>query len=65
MLRYDYNFAALGLPGLTFNVRYVKGDQVDPQRIASAMGRALAAQGGKGRSGSGPRISATWCNRGH
>ena len=49
MLRYDYNFAALGIPGLTFNVRYVKGDQVDPQRIASAKGRALAAGGGEGR----------------
>ncbi|HDS1796939.1 OprD family porin [Pseudomonas putida] len=49
MLRYDYNFAALGIPGLTFNVRYVKGDQVDPQRIASVKGRALAAGGGEGR----------------
>lgn len=48
MLRYDYNFAALGLPGLTFNVRYVKGDQVDPQRIATAKGRALAARDGEG-----------------
>lgn len=25
-LRYDYNFAALGLPGLTFMSRYVQGD---------------------------------------
>lgn len=25
-LRYDYNFAALGLPGLTFMTRYVSGD---------------------------------------
>ncbi|MEN5034715.1 OprD family porin [Pseudomonas sp. TWI929] len=49
MLRYDYNFAAMGIPGLTFNVRYVKGDQVDPQRIASAKGRALAARDGEGR----------------
>jgi len=49
MLRYDYNFAAVGIPGLTFNVRYVKGDQVDPQRIASAKGRALAAGDGEGR----------------
>ncbi|QCI12934.1 OprD family porin [Pseudomonas putida] len=48
MLRYDYNFAALGVPGLTFNVRYVKGDQVDPQRIATTKGRALAARGGEG-----------------
>lgn len=49
MLRYDYNFAALGIPGLNFNVRYVKGDQVDPQRIATAKGRALAARDGEGR----------------
>jgi hypothetical protein len=26
--RYDYNFAALGIPGLTTMVRYVKGDNV-------------------------------------
>lgn len=49
MLRYDYNFAAMGIPGLTFNVRYVKGDQVDTQRIATAKGRALAARDGEGR----------------
>ncbi|MDH1693607.1 MULTISPECIES: OprD family porin [unclassified Pseudomonas] len=49
MLRYDFNFAAVGIPGLTFNVRYVKGDQVDPQRIASVKGRTLAAGGGEGR----------------
>ncbi|NIF28240.1 OprD family porin [Pantoea sp. Tr-811] len=48
MLRYDYNFAALGLPGLIFNVRYVKGDQVDPQHVATVKGRALAARGGVG-----------------
>jgi hypothetical protein len=27
--RYDYNFAALGLPGLTFMTRYLSGDNVD------------------------------------
>lgn len=27
-LRYDYNFAGLGLPGLTSMVRYIKGDKV-------------------------------------
>jgi len=49
VLRYDYNFAALGIPGLTFNVRYVKGDRVDPQRIATAKGRALQARDGEGK----------------
>ncbi|MGF6127914.1 hypothetical protein QF019_003125 [Pseudomonas frederiksbergensis] len=28
-LRYDYDFAALGIPGLTFMTRYLSGDNVD------------------------------------
>lgn len=28
-LRYDYDFAALGMPGLTFMTRYLSGDNVD------------------------------------
>lgn len=28
-LRYDYNFAAMGIPGLTATVRYITGDNVD------------------------------------
>ncbi|WP_085663296.1 MULTISPECIES: OprD family porin [Pseudomonas] len=28
-LRYDYDFAALGIPGLSFMTRYVKGDHAD------------------------------------
>lgn len=27
--RYDYDFASLGLPGLTFSTRYAKGDQAE------------------------------------
>jgi hypothetical protein len=27
-LRYDYNFAAMGVPGLTFMTRYVKGEDI-------------------------------------
>jgi hypothetical protein len=27
--RYDYNFAAIGIPGLTFMTRYVTGDNID------------------------------------
>lgn len=27
--RYDYNFAAMGLPGLTFMTRYLTGDNID------------------------------------
>lgn len=28
-LRYDYNFAAMGVPGLTFMTRYLRGDGID------------------------------------
>ncbi|MHA6196955.1 OprD family porin [Pseudomonas wadenswilerensis] len=48
-LRYDYDFAALGVPGLTFNLRYVKGDQVDPAHIRTARGAALRAAGEDGK----------------
>ncbi|WP_444438236.1 OprD family porin [Pseudomonas sp. A6] len=27
--RYDYNFAGIGIPGLTFMTRYIKGDNID------------------------------------
>jgi len=30
--RYDYDFAALGVPGLTTTVRYIRGDNVDTGR---------------------------------
>ena len=35
-LRYDFDFAKVGVPGLTFMTRYVRGDQVD---LASSEGR--------------------------
>lgn len=47
--RYDYDFAAMGIPGLTFNVRYVKGDNVDPENIATAQAAQLRAAGKDGR----------------
>lgn len=34
-LRYDYNFAAMGIPGLTFMTRYVKGENADAETHAS------------------------------
>lgn len=37
-LRYDYNFAEIGIPGLTFMTRYVKGDHADPA-TSSEQGR--------------------------
>lgn len=30
-LRYDYDFAAMGIPGLVAGVRYIRGDNVDAQ----------------------------------
>ncbi|WP_103308725.1 MULTISPECIES: OprD family porin [unclassified Pseudomonas] len=35
--RYDYNFAAIGVPGLTFMTRYISGDNV--QRSAAGEGK--------------------------
>lgn len=47
--RYDYDFAAIGVPGLTFTLRYVKGDKVDPENIATPQAAALRAAGEEGR----------------
>ncbi|NBA94261.1 OprD family porin [Pseudomonas sp. R5(2019)] len=47
--RYDYDFAALGLPGLTFTLRYVKGDNVDPQHISTRKAALLRASGDEGQ----------------
>lgn len=47
--RYDYNFAAIGIPGLTFILRYVAGDNVSPENIATPKAAALRAAGKKGR----------------
>ena len=37
--RYDYDFAALGIPGLTTTVRYITGDNVDTGRGFEGKGR--------------------------
>ncbi|MNZ65105.1 Porin-like protein NicP precursor [compost metagenome] len=34
--RYDYNFAGIGIPGLTFMTRYVTGDNVDQLSTATS-----------------------------
>lgn len=47
--RYDYDFAALGVPGLTFTVRYVKGDNVNPENINTDKAKAMRATGEEGR----------------
>jgi hypothetical protein len=41
-LRYDYDFAALGLPGLTFMTRYISGDNF--QRAGGPRGQGMGAQ---------------------
>ncbi len=52
--RYDYNFAALGVPGLTFMTRYLSGDNIDlvPASPTAANGNVIPT-------------SATWCRTGH
>ena len=50
-LRYDYDFGALGLPGLSFMSRYVSGD--------NARARPTTA-----RNGNATPTSATWCRAG-
>ena len=50
-LRYDYDFGALGLPGLSFMSRYVSGDNV---------ARAPTTA----RNGNATPTSATWCRAG-
>tara|TARA_R110000764_G_scaffold193904_3_gene279189 strand:- start:15662 stop:16942 length:1281 start_codon:yes stop_codon:yes gene_type:complete len=47
--RYDYDFAQLGVPGLTFRLRYVKGDEVDPSRINTARAADLRASNREGK----------------
>ncbi|MHA6195971.1 OprD family porin [Pseudomonas wadenswilerensis] len=46
--RYDYDFAALGIPGLTFTLRYVKGDEVDVSHVSTRKAALLRAAGENG-----------------
>ncbi|MGQ7814112.1 OprD family porin [Metapseudomonas furukawaii] len=45
---YGYDFAALGIPGLTLNMRYVKGDDVDPTNVTTSKSAVLRASGEDG-----------------
>jgi hypothetical protein len=47
--RYDYNFAAAGLPGLTLGLKYVKGNDVDPALLGSTQAANLRSKGQDGR----------------
>ena len=44
-----YDFAALGIPGLTFGLRYVKGDYVDASHISTSLAAGLRARGDEHR----------------
>lgn len=48
-VRYGYDFAALGLPGLTFAVRYIHGDKIDSSSLSGAQAAALSAAGVSGK----------------
>ncbi|KQV17989.1 porin [Pseudomonas sp. Root329] len=73
--RYDFDFAAAGLPGLTLGLKYVKGDEVDPARLGTSLAANLRSQGQDGKEWervtditytvqSGPlkNVSAQWRN---
>ncbi|ONN71053.1 OprD family porin [Pseudomonas oryzihabitans] len=47
--RYDYEFAELGIPGLTLTFRYVKGEDVNPQNIATGKAALLRREGREGQ----------------
>jgi hypothetical protein len=44
--RYSFDFAAVGVPGLVFTARYIKGDSVDSSILNSAKARALNGKAG-------------------
>lgn len=73
--RYDFDFAAAGLPGLTLGLKYAKGQQVDPTLLSSAQAARLRLAGEDGKEWervtditytvqSGPlkNVSAQWRN---
>jgi hypothetical protein len=47
--RYDFDFAALGVPGLLFTTRYMKGDDVDPDLLKSRQAASLRLNGEEGK----------------
>ncbi|MNQ69545.1 Porin-like protein NicP precursor [compost metagenome] len=73
--RYDFDFAAAGVPGLTLGLKYAKGGDVDPTLLGSAQAVSLRAEGEDGKEWervtdityvvqSGPlkNVSAQWRN---
>ncbi|MNO82320.1 Porin-like protein NicP precursor [compost metagenome] len=47
--RYDFDFAAVGVPGLTLGVKYAKGEDVDPTLVNTAQAAGLRASGESGK----------------
>lgn len=47
--RYDFDFAAAGVPGLTLGVKYTKGEDVDPTMINTSQAAGLRATGESGK----------------
>lgn len=47
--RYDFDFAAAGIPGLTLGVKYTKGEDVDPTMINTSQAAGLRASGDSGK----------------
>ncbi|WP_320110010.1 OprD family porin [Pseudomonas sp. B21-056] len=47
--RYDFDFATIGVPGLTLGVKYVSGEDVDPTLLGGARAAALRAEGREGQ----------------
>ncbi|WP_261871931.1 OprD family porin [Pseudomonas sp. IsoF] len=47
--RYDFDFAALGVPGLLFTTRYMKGYDVDPTLLTSRQAASLRLNGEDGK----------------
>jgi hypothetical protein len=47
--RYDFDFATVGIPGSTFGLKYVKGDEVDPALLNATQAAQLRAAGESGK----------------
>ncbi|MNZ35542.1 Porin-like protein NicP precursor [compost metagenome] len=47
--RYDFDFAAVGAPGLTLGVKYAKGEDVDPTMVNTSQAAGLRASGESGK----------------
>lgn len=49
LARYDYNFVAMGIPGLTLGIKYAKGDDVDPTLLTTRQAMNLRSEDRNGK----------------